>query len=97
MKLYVCHGTFLTAPRPGGHPCGQAYKALREAGYDPEVEKVRGWDKLPDAIANRTPGRRKVKELTGSVTVPVLVMDDGTAMPESRDIIAWAKANPASA
>ena len=29
MKLYVCWGTFPT-PRPGGHPCANAYNALRE-------------------------------------------------------------------
>ena len=41
MKLYVCWGTFPTV-RPGGHPCANAHKALREAGHDPEVVKVRG-------------------------------------------------------
>ena len=39
MKLYVCWGTFPT-PRPGGHPCANAYHALRDAGYEPEVVKV---------------------------------------------------------
>lgn len=97
MKLYVCHGTWKPAPRPGGHPCGRAYHALKDAGYDPEVEKTRGWNILPDAIANRTPGRQKVKELTGSVTVPVLVTDDGEVITESRTIEAWAKAHPAAA
>lgn len=94
MKLYVCHGTFTVAPRPGGHPCGAAYKALKEAGYDPEVEKVGGWKILPDAFNQ---GRREVKKLTGSITVPVLVTDEGEAIPESSDIIAWAKAHPAAA
>ena len=41
MKLYVCWGTFWT-PRPGGHPCHNAYTALRDAGHDPEVIKVHG-------------------------------------------------------
>ncbi len=31
MKLYVCWGTFAT-PRPGGHPCRNAYVALKQAG-----------------------------------------------------------------
>ncbi|MEA2330957.1 MAG: hypothetical protein QOH58_1095, partial [Thermoleophilaceae bacterium] len=34
MELYVCWGTFQT-PRPGGHPCGNAHAALKEAGWDP--------------------------------------------------------------
>ena len=41
MKLYVCWGTFQTI-RPGGHPCHNAYEALRMAGHEPEVIKVRG-------------------------------------------------------
>lgn len=95
MKLYVCHGTFKAAPRPGGHPCGRAYHALRDAGHDPEVVKSRGWTILPDFL-NNTRGRREVKELTGSNTVPVLVTDTGEVVTESRDIEAWAKANPAA-
>ena len=95
MKLYVCHGTWMPAPRPGfKHPCGVAYKALKEAGYDPEVEKVGGWNVLPDAMNK---GRKKVEELTGSITVPVLVTDDGQTITESKEIAAWAKANPAPA
>ena len=34
MKLYVCWGTF-RSPRPGGHPCGNAHEALKEAGWKP--------------------------------------------------------------
>ncbi len=95
MKLYVCHGTWMPAPRKGGkHPCGVAYKALTEAGYDPEVTKVRGWNILPDAFNG---GRKEVKELTGSITVPVLITDDGQTITESAEIAAWAKANPATA
>ena len=48
MTLYVCYGTF-SSPRPGGHPCGNAYKALKEAGYDPEVVKSYGLGMLPDS------------------------------------------------
>jgi len=42
MKLYVCWGTFQT-PRPGGHPCGNAHKALVAAGHDPEVVRTYGF------------------------------------------------------
>ena len=45
MKLYVCYG-FLkdvrTTGRPGGHPCGNAHVALKEAGHEPEVIAVHG-------------------------------------------------------
>lgn len=90
MKLYVCWGTFQT-PRPGGHPCGNAYDALRDAGHDPEVIKAYGLAPLPDL----TSGRREVKRLTGKSWVPVLVTDDGEIINESKAIVAWAEANPA--
>jgi hypothetical protein len=96
MKLYVCHGTFKTAPRPGGHPCGNAYHALKDAGYDPEVIKSRGWAILPE-VFNRTEGRREVKELTGQTWVPVLVTDDGDVIQDSKEIMRWAEEHPASA
>ena len=57
MKLYVCYGTFTTTPRPGGHPCGNAYRALKEAGHDPEVTKSYGLGGLPDFV-NNTKGRQ---------------------------------------
>jgi hypothetical protein len=95
MKLYICYGTWKPAPRPGGHPCGNAYGALRDAGYDPDVERTYGLGLLPDAL-NMTPGRREVKRLTGNTWVPVLVLDDGEVIQGSREIMRWAKANPAS-
>ena len=96
MKLIICWGTF-PSPKPGGHPCKNAYEALREAGHDPEVEKAYGLTLLPDAIANRTSARREAKRRTGSSTVPVLILDDDTTIADSKDIIAWAKANPTGA
>jgi glutathione S-transferase-like protein len=95
MELYVCYGTFPT-PRPGGHPCGNAYKALREAGHDPEVIKSYGLAGLPGFL-NSTAGRRKAKELTGKFTVPVLVTDDGEVVNESSRIVEWARSHPAGA
>ena len=96
MKLYVCYGTWSAAPRPGGHPCGNAYHALRDAGHEPDVVRTYGLGMLPDAL-NITPGRREVKRLTGSTWVPTLVLDDGTVVDGSTEIIAWAEANPAVA
>jgi glutaredoxin len=95
MKLIVCWGTF-PSPRPGGHPCRNAYEALREAGHDPELVKAYGLTLLPDALANRSWGRREARRRTGSSTVPVLILDDDTTVSGSREIAEWAGAHPAS-
>jgi hypothetical protein len=92
MKLYVCYGTWKPAPRPGGHPCGRAYHALKDAGYNPEVIRSYGLGILPDAL-NRTPGRQEVRRLTGNTWVPVLVTDDETVIQGSQEIESWARAN----
>ena len=96
MKLDVCYGTFTTTPRPGGHPCGNAYRALKGAGHDPEVIRTYGSGFLPQ-IFNRTPGRREVKRLTGNTWVPVLVTDDDEVIQDSKKIIDWAQEHPAGA
>ena len=95
MKLYVCYGTWKPAPRPGGHPCGTAYHALKDAGYDPEVKKARGLGMFPAFLNELNPGRGEVKALTGNYWVPLLVTDDGTIIQGSREIAAGAGANPA--
>jgi hypothetical protein len=92
MKLYVCWGTF-KSPRPGGHPCRNAYKALRDAGWHPELERTYGWGVLGDTL---NPTRGKIRELTGQSMVPVLVTDDGEVIQDSRRIIEWARDNPAA-
>jgi hypothetical protein len=97
MKLYVCYGTFTKTIRPGGHPCGNAYRALREAGHDPEVIRSYGLGMMPDKPFNQTAGRKEAKRLTGKSTVPVLVTDDGEVVADSRKIIDWAEKNPAGA
>jgi hypothetical protein len=93
MKLYVCWGTFPT-PRPGGHPCRNAYEALRKAGHEPEVVRTYGLGPLPDAL---TPTRAPVRRLTGQNWVPVLETDEGEVVRDSKRIVAWAKAHPAKA
>jgi hypothetical protein len=95
MKLYICWGTF-PSPRPGGHPCRNAYHALRDAGHDPELVKSYGLGMLPDTPFNQTAGRKRAKELTGNSWVPVLELDDGTAVAASKEIVRWAAANPAA-
>jgi glutathione S-transferase-like protein len=98
MKLYVCWGTFPVpwprrsgSWRPAAHPCKKAHDALKEAGYYPDVVKTYGFAPLPDV----TSGRREVKRLTGESFVPVLVLDDGQVIRDSKNIMAWARANPA--
>lgn len=98
MKLYVCWGTFpVPWPRkgatwrPSGHPCKRAHDALKDAGYSPEVVKAYGFAGLPDL----TRARKEVKEMTGQSFVPVLVLDDGQVIADSKNIVAWARENPA--
>ena len=95
MKLYVCWGTFQTPRPPHGHPCHNAYQALRMAGHDPEVVKVRGLGVGPGFLNVMTDGRREVERISGQRMVPVLVADDGEVVPDSRQIIDWAEAHPA--
>jgi hypothetical protein len=96
MKLFVCYGTWRPAPRPGGHPCGNAYHALRDAGWDPDIQRCYGLGVLPQFL-NQTPGRKEVLRLTGSHWVPVLVTDDGDVVSGSKEIADWAASHPAPA
>jgi hypothetical protein len=77
--------------RPGAHPCKRAYDALKEAGHSPDVVRCYGLAPLPDV----TSGRKQVKRLTGESYVPVLVLDHGEVIKASKNIVAWARDNPA--
>jgi hypothetical protein len=92
VKLYVCWGTFQT-PRPGGHPCHNAHTALKQAGYEPEVEKTYGWGALGTAL---NPTRKPIRELTGQNWVPVLLTEDDQVIQGSKTIVEWARAHPAA-
>jgi glutaredoxin len=94
VKLYVCWGTFQTPRPPHGHPCHNAYQALRMAGHDPEVVRVHGLGIGPRFMHVMTEGRKEVERLTGQRAVPLLVTDDGELIWDSRRIIEWAEANP---
>ena len=72
----------------------EPHEALREAGWNPEVEKVYGLGILGDAL---NPTRRKVRELSGQNMVPVLETDDGEVISGSDKIAKWARDNPAAA
>jgi glutaredoxin len=93
MKLYVCWGTFpMPWPRKGdwrhnAHPCKRAHDALKEAGHFPKVVKTYGLASLPDV----TSGRKEVKRLTGESFVPVLVLEGGEVITDSKKIEAWAR------
>jgi hypothetical protein len=95
VTLYVCWGIW-NRPTPWPfrraetHPCGLAYQALKEAGFAPDVVRCLGWEALP-GIFNLTPGRRRVKKLTGEWAVPVLVTDEGEVIPGSGEIAGWAR------
>lgn len=89
MILWTCFGPL----PPDAHPCRAAHKALVEAGHDPEIKRGLGTRLLPLFPFNLR--RRRVKELTGKLDVPVLEVGDGTVVSGSREIVAWAKANPA--
>src|SRR4051794_9533272 len=96
VKLYVCWGTFPVpwprrdaSWRPSAHPCKVAYDALKQAGHSPKVVKAYGLASLPDV----TTGRKKVKQLTGESFVPVLLLDDGQVIKDSKNIVAWAADN----
>jgi hypothetical protein len=86
VKLYVCWGTF----RPDRHPCGSAHQALADAGHKPELVRTYGCYRTDPLF----PGRREVKRMTGNYQVPTLVLDDGTVIDHSENIIAWAMGNP---
>jgi glutathione S-transferase len=96
MKLYVCWTTLQTPRPPRGHPCHNAHKALREAGYDPQVVKVRGIGIGPRFLHWVTEGRKEVERISGQRAVPVLVTDSGEVISDSARIAEWAERNPAS-
>jgi glutaredoxin len=91
MKLYTCGQTDHAAAL--GHPCGRAAKALRDAGYDFDIEVVEGYRLMP---WTRRGKRDAIRELSGQEDVPVLVADGGEVVSGTGTIIAWAKAHPAA-
>jgi hypothetical protein len=88
MELYVCYGTFGPTER---HACARAYRALAASGHQPKVVRTYGCYGTDRFFS----GRREIKRLTGSYKVPTLVLDDGSIVDESQNIVAWAEANPA--
>ncbi len=94
VKLYVCYGfmqNIRTTGRPGGHPCGNALHALRDAGHSPEVIPVHG---LGVPGLDKLGKRDEVQEVSGQRVVPVLVTDTDEVVTDSKKIVAWAQAHP---
>ena len=92
MRLIVCWST------GGGshHACGAAHSALKQAGYDPEVDKAYSTRLVPNAL-QVTAGRKEAVRRTGKSDVPVLILDDDTTVAGSKAIVEWARVNPAAA
>jgi glutathione S-transferase len=95
VKLYTCgqKGRGGSLPGPIVHACGRAMKALDEAGHDYELEVVKGYRAMPWTRSGDA--RAEIRSLTGQDNVPVLLLDDGTAIAGSGHIVDWAKGNPA--
>jgi glutaredoxin len=77
-----------------GHPCGRAAKALDEAGYEYEIRDLPGYRLAPWTWGQRRRGREEVRQLTGQINLPVLLLDEGKTVAGSGKIIDWAKAHP---
>jgi glutaredoxin len=78
-----------------GHPCGRAAKALDQAGYEYEIRDLPGYRLAPWTWGERRKDREEIRQLTGQINVPVLVLDEGKAVVGSGRIADWAKAHPA--
>jgi glutaredoxin len=79
-----------------GHACGRAAKALDEAGYEYEIRALPGYRLLPWTWGERRNNRDEVKEITGQINLPVLLLDEGRAIVGSGEIVDWAHAHPRS-
>jgi Glutathione S-transferase, N-terminal domain len=91
MILYTCPARTHGASAPLiKHPCGVAAKALDEAGHSYTVKVVGGFKNVP---LSRRGKRAEILELTGQEDVPVLVLDDDTAVSGTSAIVAWAAAH----
>ena len=93
MILYTCGQKNSLASV--GHPCGRAAKALDDAGYEYEIRDLPGYRLVPWTWRERRRGREEVKQLTGQINLPVLVLDEGRTVVGSSQISDWARAHPA--
>ena len=94
MILYTCGQKKRGAALGPLHPCSYAAKALDEAGYEYELRPLGSYRLMPWTWPNRGDERAEVKKLSGTNEVPVLVLDDGTVISDSRRIVKWVKEHP---
>jgi glutathione S-transferase len=88
MTLYTCAAKKLGTTTPVvKHPCAIAARALDDAEQTYEIKVVGGFRNLP---LSRRGKREEIIALTGQPDVPVLVLDDGSAIAGSGAIVAWA-------
>ena len=94
MVLYTCPARKHGASAPiVKHPCGVAAQALDRAGLGYEVKVVGGFKNVP---FSRRGKRGEIRELTGQEDVPVLLLDDGTAIAGTGKIVEWASTHSAA-
>lgn len=85
--LHVCD---LDRGGPSFHPCRKVQEEMDELGHSYQTHvfdknKPMGWF---------TKGKRPdLKQLSGQEKLPVLELDDGTTIADSKKILEWARAN----
>jgi glutathione S-transferase len=92
--LYTCGQKKRGAVLGPLHPCAWAAKALDDAGYDYEIRALGSYRLMPWTWGSRSADREEVKRISGTNEVPVLVLDDGTVISDSRRIVKWAREHP---
>lgn len=100
MVLYTCTDgkSFGELPGPIAHPCGRAAVALDKAGHTYELKQVKGGTLKVWTWPSRAKDRAEVEQLSGQRAVPILVLDDGSVVKGSGEIVKWARENaPAAA
>jgi len=97
--LYTCSfGKFAgSPPAPLAHPCGRAAKALDDAGHRYEIKQVKGGRLRPWTWPSLARDRAEVKHLSGQLSVPILVLDDGEVIAGSGKIVDWSLASSSAA
>ena len=93
MVLYTCTDgkSFGELPGPIAHPCGRAAVALDKAGYSYEWRKVKGGTLKFWTWSSRGKDRAEIERISGQRGVPILVLDDGSVITGSGEIVNWAR------
>ncbi len=93
MVLYTCTDgkSFGELPGPIAHPCGRAAVALDKAGYSYEWRKVKGGTLKFWTWPSREKDRAEIERISGQRGVPILVLDDGSVVTGSGEIVNWAR------